>query len=343
MALASTRSASVARKRLCRSDRHAGVRRHAELDLDDARRRRGRGRRRHRARLHLCRRGRRARSSATSSRRGDQGQDALAFPAAMAAMLLRRSQPRARGHRRDCAISAVDAALWDLKGKLLGLPVFALLGAARDAVPIYGSGGFTSYAIRAASRSSSAAGRADGMRWVKMKAGSDPSAGCRARQGGPRGDWRRRASSSMPTAPMTASRRWRWRGAFAALGVGWFEEPVSSDDLEGLRLCATARRRGCASPPASTATTSAISAACSRRARSTCCRPMHPLPRHHRLLAGRCALRGAFGLPLSAHCAPALHLHAALAATRLWNQEWFHDHAGSRECCSTVRRCRRTA
>lgn len=41
------------------------------------------------------------------------------------------------------AISAVDAASWDLKGKLLGLPVAALLGRARDAVPIHGSGGFT--------------------------------------------------------------------------------------------------------------------------------------------------------------------------------------------------------
>jgi L-alanine-DL-glutamate epimerase-like enolase superfamily enzyme len=43
------------------------------------------------------------------------------------------------------AISAVDAALWDLKAKLLDLPLAILLGRYRDAVPIYGSGGFTSY------------------------------------------------------------------------------------------------------------------------------------------------------------------------------------------------------
>ncbi len=42
------------------------------------------------------------------------------------------------------AISAVDNALWDLKARLLGLPLVLLLGAARDAVPVYGSGGFTS-------------------------------------------------------------------------------------------------------------------------------------------------------------------------------------------------------
>src|SRR5579885_1391456 len=43
------------------------------------------------------------------------------------------------------AVSALDFALWDLKAKLLGLPLHLLLGRARDHVPIYGSGGFTSY------------------------------------------------------------------------------------------------------------------------------------------------------------------------------------------------------
>ena len=42
------------------------------------------------------------------------------------------------------AISAVDAAAWDLKARVLGLPLARLLGQAHDAVPIYGSGGFTS-------------------------------------------------------------------------------------------------------------------------------------------------------------------------------------------------------
>ena len=40
------------------------------------------------------------------------------------------------------AISALDIALWDLKAKLLGLPLYRLLGAVRDRVPVYG---FTSY------------------------------------------------------------------------------------------------------------------------------------------------------------------------------------------------------
>ena len=42
-----------------------------------------------------------------------------------------------------CAISAIDTALWDLKARLLGVPLVDLFGAARDDIPVYGSGGFT--------------------------------------------------------------------------------------------------------------------------------------------------------------------------------------------------------
>ncbi|MGH9615761.1 MAG: enolase C-terminal domain-like protein, partial [Acidobacteriaceae bacterium] len=43
------------------------------------------------------------------------------------------------------AISAIDVALWDLRAKLLGISLLQFLGAARESIPIYGSGGFTSY------------------------------------------------------------------------------------------------------------------------------------------------------------------------------------------------------
>jgi L-alanine-DL-glutamate epimerase-like enolase superfamily enzyme len=60
-----------------------------------------------------------------------------------------RGAVRNLGRQGVCAsaIAAVDSAMWDLKGRLLNLPVVTLLGAARDAVPVYGSGGFTSYPL----------------------------------------------------------------------------------------------------------------------------------------------------------------------------------------------------
>jgi L-alanine-DL-glutamate epimerase-like enolase superfamily enzyme len=71
------------------------------------------------------------------------GCDALALPSAIAAML-----HAVRNHGRAglvaCAISAVDVGLWDLKAKLLDVSLASLLGAARPAVPVYASGGFTS-------------------------------------------------------------------------------------------------------------------------------------------------------------------------------------------------------
>jgi L-alanine-DL-glutamate epimerase-like enolase superfamily enzyme len=38
------------------------------------------------------------------------------------------------------ALSAIDIALWDIRGKALGLPLWKLLGGARDRVPTYASG-----------------------------------------------------------------------------------------------------------------------------------------------------------------------------------------------------------
>src|SRR5690242_11337091 len=73
------------------------------------------------------------------------GEDAFAIPRAWERMV---GAVRNLGWGGICAtaISAIDVALWDLKARLLDVPLVRLLGAARDAVPIYGSGGFTSYA-----------------------------------------------------------------------------------------------------------------------------------------------------------------------------------------------------
>jgi L-alanine-DL-glutamate epimerase-like enolase superfamily enzyme len=77
------------------------------------------------------------------------------------------------------AISAIDIALWDLKAKLLDLPLARLLGRRRERVPIYGSGGFTTYDDDTLRRQLASWVERCGCRWVKMKIGSEPEERCR--------------------------------------------------------------------------------------------------------------------------------------------------------------------
>src|SRR5699024_9702516 len=62
------------------------------------------------------------------------------------------------------ALSAVDIALWDLKSRLLDLPLSQMLGAARAEVPVYGSGGFTTYGAARQDASSAGGSRSKGSR-----------------------------------------------------------------------------------------------------------------------------------------------------------------------------------
>jgi L-alanine-DL-glutamate epimerase-like enolase superfamily enzyme len=140
------------------------------------------------------------------------------------------------------AISAVDSALWDLKAKLLGVSLARLLGACRQAIPAYGSGGFTSYS-RERLCGQLAGWVERGMRCVKMKVGRCPAEdGARVREA--------RAAIGADTGLFvdanggyTRKQALQLSGVFADSAVGWFEEPVSSDDLEGLRLLRHALRR----------------------------------------------------------------------------------------------------
>src|SRR5256714_3552222 len=72
-----------------------------------------------------------------------------------------------------CALSAVDLALWDLKGRLLGLPLVDLLGRAREKAPVYGSGGFTSYSLERI-REQLGGWVEEGIPRVKMKVSREP-------------------------------------------------------------------------------------------------------------------------------------------------------------------------
>ena len=74
------------------------------------------------------------------------GRDAMAVPGAWVAMV-QAIRNLGRPGIASMAIAALDTALWDLKARLLNLPLAVLLGAVHEGVPIYGSGGFTSYSI----------------------------------------------------------------------------------------------------------------------------------------------------------------------------------------------------
>jgi L-alanine-DL-glutamate epimerase-like enolase superfamily enzyme len=226
----------------------------------------------------------------------------------------------------SAAISAVDTALWDLKARLLGLPLSALLGEVRDSVAAYGSGGFTTYDDR--QLTGQLAGWGDrGIRDVKMKVGAFPEDDARrvrvARQAiGPDAGLYVDANGAY-----TVKQALAFADVFAEQGVVWFEEPVSSDDLAGLRLI---RDRGPAGmeiaageygyDPVYFRRMLEAGAVDVLQADATRCGGVTGF-----LTAD--ALAEAHGRPLSAHTAPSLHAHLCCAARRARNVEYFHDHA----------------
>ncbi|HEY5341137.1 MAG TPA: hypothetical protein VIK27_08945 [Candidatus Aquilonibacter sp.] len=80
--------------------------------------------------------------------------------------------------RHGCPIESIDVRTYrvrDLKGELFDVPVYVMLGAARASVPVYGSGGFTSYSIDQL-REQLGLWVSSGITMVKMKVGLDPYA-----------------------------------------------------------------------------------------------------------------------------------------------------------------------
>lgn len=225
----------------------------------------------------------------------------------------------------SCAISAVDVALWDLKARLLDLPLTTLLGLERDDVAIYGSGGFTTYSPERLGAQLAAWVERDGCRWVKMKVGAAPDEDLgRARTA-------RKAiggASLYVDANGAYDRKQALELAagFADIGVRWFEEPVSSDDLEGLRLMRDRAPAGMEIAAGEYGYTPfyfkrmlEVGAVDVLQADATRCGGYTGFLK-------AASLADASVVSLSSHAAPALHLPVCCAAPRVRHMEWFYDH-----------------
>ena len=255
------------------------------------------------------------------------GRSALDVPGACEAMI-RAVRNVGRPGIAATAISAVDIALWDLKARLLGCPVARLLGQARPSVPIYGSGGFTTYDARQTRDQLAGWVERDHIPRVKIKIGENWG-------GNERRDIERVALAREvigedaelyvdANGGYTVGQAIRVADRLADCGVTWFEEPVSSEDLAGL---AAVRRQVFPDVAAGEYSWSLADSAQLIAAGAVDCLQLD---------ATRCggfteflrgaALAAAHNLQISAHCAPNLHAHAGVAVPNLRHVEYFHDH-----------------
>jgi L-alanine-DL-glutamate epimerase-like enolase superfamily enzyme len=225
------------------------------------------------------------------------------------------------------AISAVDTALWDLQARVLGVPLHRLLGTVRDEVPVYGSGGFTTDP-EAHLRDQLRGWVEQGIPRVKLKIGE--SWGTNVERDLERVAISRQVIGSEVALFVDANGGY---DAAQAVRVGrrleehdvtWFEEPVCSDDHQGLR-----RVRESVVPDVTAGEYGDSLAYFSHllAAETVDCLQVD---------VTRCggytewqriaALAAAYGLDVSGHCAPSLHAAVAMATPNLRHLEWFEDH-----------------
>ncbi len=221
------------------------------------------------------------------------------------------------------ALSAVDIALWDLKAKILEVPLCQLWGMARESVPVYGSGGFTSYSNEETAVQFQK-WKEKGINKFKMKVGRNPS------QDITRVKDARKAIDVNDELFVDANGAYTRKQAldfaekFREYGVTWFEEPVPADDLQGLHLLRnqtslniTAGEYGYDAfyfkDMLEAQSVDIIQADATR-----CC--------GYTGFFEACKLSEAFNLPLSSHTAPSIHLQACLSQPDVCHMEYFHDH-----------------
>lgn len=224
------------------------------------------------------------------------------------------------------AISAIDNALWDLKAKIFDVPLCKLIGQVKEFMLVYGSGGFTSYNKKQLQQQFS--GWAEqGIQFMKMKVGTHPEKDTqRVREA------REVLNDDVQlmidaNGAYTAKQALQKANEVLQYNVTWFEEPVSSDNLEGLHFIrehAPSQMNVAAGEygynlPYFEAMLHA-NAVDVLQADATRCGGITGF-----LKAG--FLAEAHQLPFSSHCAPALHLHAGICLPSFFISEYFHDHA----------------
>jgi L-alanine-DL-glutamate epimerase-like enolase superfamily enzyme len=154
---------------------------------------------------------------------------------------------RVRGFGRKgvafSAISSIDIALWDLKARFFDVPLYRLLGPFTDSVPIYGSGGWTSFTEDELVREQ--VGYVErGIPRIKMKVAKD--FGHAEAE-----DLRRLAAVRKAVGDDVEIYVDANNGFYAKQAIGfarrmaeydvrWFEEPVLADDIAGLAAIARA-------------------------------------------------------------------------------------------------------
>ena len=256
-----------------------------------------------------------------------EGRDPLDIPATHD-LMCRSVRNAGRPGVAAGAISALDIALWDLKARLLELPLARLLGVCREEVPVYGSGGFTTYHDTHLAAQVNGWVHGQHIPRVKIKIGEGWGRAV------PRDLARVRAARHVigdeaelyvdADGAYTRKQAVRVGHALADHGVGWFEEPVSSDDLTGLRLVrdalvcdVTAGGYGYDLPYF--ARMIAAGAVDCLQIDATRCGGITEFLR-------AAALAQAHGLEVSTHCAPHAHAAAAASVPNIRHMEWFHDH-----------------
>jgi L-alanine-DL-glutamate epimerase-like enolase superfamily enzyme len=221
------------------------------------------------------------------------------------------------------AIAAVDIALWDLRARLYDVALCDLMGLVREAVPIYGSGGFTSYDIP------TLVGQLGtwtdlGMKAVKMKVGrehwADPARVAAAREAiGPDCRLFVDGNGGYDVADAIAIAQ-----HFAQSDVTWFEQPVDHNDLDGTR-----RVREHAPPGMAISSGEYITDTYRAASVADVVDVLQADASRCGGYTGFLAIDGYCEVvrkPLSSHCGPMLHLHVAAASLRLRHMEYFHDH-----------------